>query len=210
MFDSNSVLILNSQRIVLDRLFVIIFTVLPIHFFHVILSNLVDFVLNTHFGGFLELLLRLHLVETSQFHLRNFILTLLLVQPGFVTFGVVRVVVHSFVLDGFLTSLIISKLSYLICFIQFFVFQPVLHVTNSRVMTFLFLFCIFEQFLSNFSFLFCNELLFESFFSVFGSNPLLEVRSVAISVSASRRSSFSSSRIKERNVRRSGTDVTFF
>ena len=140
----------------------------------------------------------------------NFVLTLLLVQPRFVTFSVARVVIHSFVFNCLLTFLIISKLSYFICFVQFFVFKPVFHVTHSRVMTFFLLFCIFQQFLSNFSFLFCNELLFESFFSVFRSNPLLKVRSMTICVSASCRRSFSPTRIKKRNIRCTGTDVSFF
>jgi hypothetical protein len=129
MFES--ILILISQRIVLQGLFVIVLSIFVIHSIHIVLTKLINFILNAHLGGFLLLLLSLHLMKSCQFHLTNFVLSLSLIEPGFITPSVAGIVIHSFVFNSLLSFLVISELCYFIRLIEFLIFEPILHVVNS-------------------------------------------------------------------------------
>ena len=205
----SSMLILNSQRVVL-WLLVIIFPL--IHTFHIMLlwTKLINFILNSHFGCFLLLLFSLHLVKSRQLHLTNLFLSFSLAQPLFVTLGVGRIKVCCFVLDVLLSFLIISQLSYLVGFIKFPVLEPVFHVFNPGVVIIFFLFGKLEELLPDFSFLLGNEFLLQSLFCVLRSYPLLEVWCMSICVSASCRWFPLSIRIEERNVGTTGANFTLF
>ena len=125
---------LHLLIIALHLLAVAFHLVLPLLVEDILLVEGIDLALDTHLSICILLLLSLHLHHASPLHLEVPLLVVLLCHPHLVVLYVVVVhyLVASLLLDGFL-AVDVSQLGNVVGLIELLLDEPVLHLSDSRI-----------------------------------------------------------------------------
>ena len=146
------------------------------------LINLLDLCFDAHFSFFSFLEFLLHLLLMGSRHNVVLSLVLLLSHPLLICFWIVATwckLVYSLVINDLL-FFNVAQLGNVVSFIEFFLYEPGLHLPNSVIMDKFFVLGEIEELWSQFTLLLVDQLLPKPFLGILRSDPLLECWGIPI------------------------------